>query len=80
MNDVHTITSQDGLRRVVVSLNSDGTFGFREEAFITEPPFHPDPFWTSRLWPDPHCDTLETAIQEALARVRWPPQLSTSTS
>ena len=74
MDDVHTINSPDGLHRIVFSRNFDGTFGFREEARITEPPFHPEPFWITRRWPDSRCDTLELAIRERRWRESIGPQ------
>ncbi len=67
MDDVHIITNDDGLRRLVVYRNGDGTFGFREEKWYA------DEFvagcWIPCREPDSHCDTLEKAISEARSRM-----------
>jgi hypothetical protein len=60
--------SPDRTSRVVIYPNADGSFGFRDEVWSDEPT---ERCWVPRLWPDSHCDTVESAMREAAARIEW---------
>ena len=68
MQDVDTIVSKDGQKRVVFCLNADSTYGFRHERWSEEPLEH---CWVPSAWPDSRCDSLEEAKREAAGRVGW---------
>lgn len=68
--DEHIIYDRDKKRRVVVVQTADGSYGFVEEFFSTEPE---EQCWipVTKGRSIPICDSIETALREARGRVDW---------
>ncbi len=66
---IREIYSQDRKRRVCIVQRENGSFGFEEEYFSD------DPFEMSWCrygqYPLAICDSEETALREAMGRVKW---------
>ena len=65
---LQTFYSSDRQRRVVIYGRQNGSFGFREEKWGSEPL---EQCWLPALTPKSFCDSADTATQEAAGRIPW---------
>src|SRR5437868_738327 len=68
MDSLPIFFNADRSRRVLILWNSDGTFGFREERWSDEPL---ENCWIPSRWPNSHCNSVKTAVLEAVGRIKW---------
>jgi hypothetical protein len=69
MQEVKSIVSADGARRIVFCDGDNSGFCFWEEVQYTDR--EGVMRWIPNCWPRSHCTTLDVAIQQATAEFKW---------